>query len=144
MKSEDKKEIVKILQQWGEMIGNDSQKSRYLISQMNQVSASEPISESYKNEIIRTIQSLADGIGYDPDVSNNKVRDRVRTTERFVISYIAHGIYAKSAALDIALSEFFGKHRTTFIHWRRRCDELIETKDSLFMEILGRAKSKAA
>lgn len=133
MTTQAKEEILEILKQWREMLGVDKERTLELIQQINMINTSSEIDNSLKAEIKRYFDEIGNIIGYDPTESNNKIRIPEKSTERFVMYYMAVKKFGRTSTMDVASMEYFKKDRTTMLYWSKRSSELHEIKDPIFM-----------
>ncbi len=133
MEKEVKDEVLDILRFYKGMLGVDSSRVNFLITEVNQISTRVIPSENLVEKVKDFMLQCCETLGYVPNEKNNLSRDPETVTERFVILRKADVEFHRSFAIDVAAMEIFGKHRTTFTYWRKSADNLIETKDILFM-----------
>ena len=131
MKKEEKEEIIDILTKWRDMIGVDGRSVEILIDRVNQIYIPEPIDIQEVDVIKADIVNMCDQIKYD--VKQNKVRGIDNTTKRMAIYKASEIKYGRTSSMERAVKEFFGKDRTTLLHWRKKSDDFIDVKDPMFV-----------
>jgi hypothetical protein len=131
MKKEEKEAIIDILTKWRDMIGVDGRSVEILIDRVNQIYIPEPIDIQEVDVIKADIVNMCDQIKYD--VKQNKVRGIDNTTKRMAIYKASEIKYGRTSSMERAVKEFFGKDRTTLLHWRKKSDDFIDVKDPMFV-----------
>ena len=135
MKKEEKEAIIDILTKWKDMIGVDGRSIEILIDKVNQIYIPEPIDIQEVDVIKADIVNMCDQIKYD--VKQNKVRGIDNTTKRMAIYKASEIKYGRTSSMECAVKEFFDKDRTTLLHWRKKSDDFIDVKDSMFVRYVN-------
>jgi hypothetical protein len=135
MNKQEKEAIIDILTKWRDMIGVDGRSVDILTDKVNRIYIPEPIDIQEVDVIKVDIVNMCNQIKYD--VKENKVRGIDNTTKRMAIYKASEIKYGRTSSMECAVKEFFDKDRTTLLHWRKKSDDFIQTKDAMFIRYLN-------